>query len=78
VVYKHIETACLRCRDALTVRRSNNLTFIHCKNRNYITADYSPPKARLLAGRRVLATWSEDTRRKTAKSKVVIGNVELV
>jgi len=50
----------------LTVRGSNNLTFIYCKNRNYITADYSPPKARLLAGRRVLATWSEDTRRKTA------------
>jgi len=60
------------------VRRSNNLTFIYCKNRNYITADYSPPKARLLARRRVIATWSVDIRRKTALSKVVIGDEELV
>ena len=60
------------------MRRSNNLTFIYCKNRNYITADYSPPKARLLARRRVIATWSVDIRRKTALSKVVIGDEELV
>jgi hypothetical protein len=60
------------------VRRSNNLTFIYCKNRNYITADYSPPKARLLARRRVIATWSVDIRRKTALSKVVISDEELV
>jgi hypothetical protein len=60
------------------VRRSNNLTFTYCRDCSYITADYSPPKARLLAGRCVLATWSEDTRRKTAESKVVIGDGELV